>query len=57
MAKLGFNKDTILTIFTSLSPSSHDELHSELYYNRDDVTVIKGNHSLEEYVTQMKNTK
>ncbi|GMM44159.1 hypothetical protein DAPK24_007340 [Pichia kluyveri] len=57
MAKHGFNKDTISSIFTSLSPSSHDELHSELYSNRDDVTVIKGKHPLEELITQMKNTK
>ncbi|GMM48846.1 hypothetical protein DAPK24_054440 [Pichia kluyveri] len=55
METYGFNRDTILSIFTSLSPKLHDELHSELLSNRDDVTVVKGKHSLEEYVNQMKN--
>ena len=57
METYGFNRDTILSIFTSLSPKFHDELHSELLSNRDDVTVVKGKHSLEEYVNQMKNLK
>ena len=57
METYGFNRDTVLNIFTSLSPKFHDELHSELYSNRDDITVIKGTHSLKEYVTQMKNLK
>lgn len=57
METYGFNRDTILNIFTSLSPKFHDELHSELYSNRDDITVIKGTRSLEEYVNQMKNLK
>ena len=57
METYGFNRDTILSIFTTLSPQFHDEVHGELYSNRDDVIIVKGTRSLEEYVNQMKNLK